>query len=96
MNKKKSEFLLKHGEGLKLELKENFDSKNFWKVLITGILLISLIGLIFFVSALTPEEELEQLGQELTDSGYGFHLNLGGYVSNDNYMLSSDNKILTY
>ncbi len=34
MNEKEFDFLLKQGEGLKLECKESFDSKNFSKELV--------------------------------------------------------------
>ncbi|MEK6936029.1 MAG: hypothetical protein AABW67_04515 [Nanoarchaeota archaeon] len=56
------------------------------KLLLIGIILISIISLIFLVSALTSDER-QSLNDELN--------NLNKFINNDNLMLSIDNKMLT-
>ena len=63
------------------------------KFAIVGLALIILISFIFLVSALTQQEELAQLENELNYQGWN-KINMKNKYNN-NFMLSIDNKILT-
>jgi hypothetical protein len=62
-----------------------------------AVILLILMGVIFLVSALTPEEELNQLEQELIDSGYEWLINYSvDYPSIEVYKENSDELVTTF
>ena len=63
-----------------------------------AVLLISLVVFVIAEQSQSPQEELNQLENDLNSAGYSWLVNYSAIklINNDNLILSNDNKILTY
>ena len=80
-----------------MKRKNKLNKRGNRKLMLVGVGLIVLIGFIFIVSALTPEEELSQLENDLVDSGYEWLINYSvEYPSVEVYVEGGDEMIADF